>query len=513
MDEDTPVDLDVLANDRDADGERLTLATFTAPAHGVLTRAADGGLRYQPAADWFGADGFTYTVTDPGGLEATGAVALSVRPANDPPVAPDQVIVLNRNTQRDVFYQASDPDGSELTFAIVDGPRNGELWAYPDIATYYPAKGFAGDDAFTYTASDGVLTSRLARVSFQVLAANNPPVCEPPEFATRVDRPVTLVFEATDADEDAVRFEIVTPPARGALTPAGTNFVYTPEPGFVGMDELAFRATDGTDFSATIRAVLTVTDRNTAPVAKAATVEVKFNTPTRFVLPATDGEGDPLSYVILTNPVAGELSGVGPEMTYTPAPQYVGPDRFTFRARDAEFESEPATVTLQVVPRNRMPVASHQTLVLRADEPTALTFDLRDPDGDPLRIAILKGPRLGRLAGLGTNFVYTPRTGRPGVDRFTYKAWDGLTYSEIRTVTLQLEPPPPPRFERIDLQPDGGVRLRLKVEPGASLQLERSSNLVTWQALERLTATTNTIDVVDSPASAAGPAFYRAWRE
>jgi hypothetical protein len=300
------------------------------------------------------------------------------------------------------------------------------------------------------------------------------------------------------------------------LATSGTNFVYTPASGFLGTDEFTFRAGDGTDFSPPARATITVTDRNTAPVAKASTVEVKLNTPTRLVLQATDGEGEPLSYLIVTNPAAGELEGSGPELTYTPAPDYVGPDRFTFQVRDAEFTSAPATVTLQVVPRNRMPLANNQTLPLRAGEPTLILFDLRDPDGDPLRVAVLKGPRQGRLTGLGTNFVYTPKSALPGIDSFTYKAWDGRTYSETRTVYLRLElppPPAPPRFDLVELRPAGAVRLKLRTEAGATLYLERSTNLTTWHTIDELTAPDDSVEVLDPAPPPGTRAFYRARRE
>ncbi len=516
IDEDTPVELDVLANDTDPDGEPLSLARFTAPTNGVVQQIAPDRLRYTPATNWFGTDGFTYTVADPTGREATARITVVVRPVNDPPEARDQTYVLNRNTAQDVFYQAHDPDGDKLTFRIVDEPQHGELWTYPEIATYYPRPGFAGEDFFTYRASDGTHTSRLARVTFQVLARNNPPQTEPLELATRVNRPLTFALTAKDLDGDPVRYEITDPPQYGTLTPAGTNFVYTPAPDYLGEDTFTWRAHDGQDPGPPTLARITITDKNTAPVAKPSTVEVRVNTPTDLVLQAHDGEGDPLRFTIVTNPVAGVLTGPGPVMRYTPAPDYVGPDRFSFTVSDEEFTSAPATVTVQVVPRNRMPLAENQTLVLPAGEPTLIVFDLRDPDGDPLEVAILKGPRLGRLTGLGTNFIYTPKTGLPGTDSFTYKAWDGRVYSERRTVWLRLEappPPPPPRFEHLEWLAVGAVRLRLVAEPGERLFLERSTNLTAWEPVLQTVADDRVVEFVDVPPPNADAAFYRARRE
>ncbi len=516
IDEDTPVDLAVLANDHDPDGELPSLAWFSQPTNGTLTLLAGGGLRYVPATNWSGADGLTYVVTDPGGLRATGQVEIVVKPLNDPPEVHDQAFTLNRNTARDVFYDAHDPEGAKLSYTILEGPAHGELWTYPDIATYYPHKGFAGADRFTYVADDGALTSVVATVSFQVLATNNVPSTEPMAVTTKVNQALTFAPSAEDADADPLTYAIDSPPRHGTVTPAGTNFVYTPAPGYLGKDAFTFRASDGQDFSLPTQVSVTVTDQNTAPVARDSQAEVRMNTPTDLYLLASDGEGDPLRYTILTNPVAGQLSGSGPTIRYTPLAGYVGPDRFSFLVNDGESDSAPATVTVQVVPPNRMPVAQDQILILPADRPSAIPFDLVDPDGDPLRIAILKGPRQGRIAGLGTNYVYTPNAGSKGGDSFTYKAWDGHIYSEVKTVSISLEvapPPAPPRFEAIDLPALGTVELRLDTEPRASLACQRSTNLTDWTTFTTVTPPGRAVTVKDTNAPPVGPVFYRAVRD
>jgi hypothetical protein len=160
-------------------------------------------------------------------------------------------------------------------------------------------------------------------------------------------------------------------------------------------------------------------------------------------------------------------------------------------------------------------MASNQTVRLPSDQATLLGFDLRDDDGDPLRVTILKGPRHGRLYGLGTNFVYTPKPGATGNDSFTYKAWDGHGYSDVRVVTLLLESPPPPqppRFEGIECLASGQVRLRLRTEPGVALELQRSTNLVDWTTFATLSPTDELVELLDSTPPPDPAVFYRAVR-
>jgi hypothetical protein len=76
------VTIAVLANDTDPEGGALTVASWTAPAHGTVTAGEAGSLEYGPEKRYEGADGFTYTVCDPQGACATAAVTIAVGPAS-----------------------------------------------------------------------------------------------------------------------------------------------------------------------------------------------------------------------------------------------------------------------------------------------------------------------------------------------------------------------------------------------------------------------------------------------
>jgi hypothetical protein len=74
--QDTPVTIDVLANDVPTPG--ATITAVTAPAGGSAMLNADGTITYTPAAGFFGTDSFTYTVRNAvGGLD-TATVRVQV---------------------------------------------------------------------------------------------------------------------------------------------------------------------------------------------------------------------------------------------------------------------------------------------------------------------------------------------------------------------------------------------------------------------------------------------------
>ena len=76
--EDTPINIDVIANDSDVDGDSLSVTGVSDPAHGSVVINADGTVTYTPDADYYGDDSFTYTVSDGNGGITTGTVNITV---------------------------------------------------------------------------------------------------------------------------------------------------------------------------------------------------------------------------------------------------------------------------------------------------------------------------------------------------------------------------------------------------------------------------------------------------
>ena len=73
-----PVDIAVKANDKDADGDALTVNSLTNAAHGTVTINPDNTVHYVPNYGFKGQDTFTYTVCDPSGACDTATVTVSV---------------------------------------------------------------------------------------------------------------------------------------------------------------------------------------------------------------------------------------------------------------------------------------------------------------------------------------------------------------------------------------------------------------------------------------------------
>lgn len=100
-------------------------------------------------------------------------------------------------------------------------------------------------------------------------------------------------------------------------------------------------------------AVTTQPGVNTPPVADDQNVTTARNKSVTINLTASDGDGDPLTFIVLTQPSHGKLSGEAPDLVYKPDKRYTGPDSFTFQAHDGLAVSNVASISIDVTTRGR----------------------------------------------------------------------------------------------------------------------------------------------------------------
>ena len=87
---------------------------------------------------------------------------------------------------------------------------------------------------------------------------------------------------------------------------------------------------------------------NRAPVAQNGTASTAQNTAVAIGLVASDPDGNPLTYRVLSQPAHGTLAGTPPSLTYMPSSGYTGGDSFTFVANDGQLDSNVASVSITV---------------------------------------------------------------------------------------------------------------------------------------------------------------------
>ena len=188
--EDTPVTIEVLANDSDAETIIVFLESFSNPSQqgGSVARddrgtsfRNDDRLIYTPPLNFSGTDTFSYTIEDSFFEQDTATVTVTVHPVNDAPTAVSDIYTATQNTLLDVpalagvLVNDSDPEGDLLAAVWESDPINGGLEPAPDGGfKYTPNPGFVGQDIFTYHASDGQYDSNQAEVVINVADAQQP---------------------------------------------------------------------------------------------------------------------------------------------------------------------------------------------------------------------------------------------------------------------------------------------------------------------------------------------------
>jgi large repetitive protein len=359
----TPVAIDVLANDTDADGDELFVAELSDPEHGSVFVNSEGMVLYTPVDGFVGTDSFTYRASDGTDLSNEATVIIEVIDSeNRAPVAEDDFAETGPDTPVTINVLANDfdPDGDDLTVIIVSEPESGTIVENEDqTVTYTPNAGFIGTDSFTYKVSDGMEESNVATVFIEVgLVENRPPVAVDDHAETGASAPVVIDVLANDSDPDGDELFVAefSQPAHGTveLNPDGA-FTYTPDEGFAGTDSFTYRASDGVNLSRVATVTVEVLGEpvvNTPPVAVDDHAETAAGAPVVIDVLANDfdEDGDELVVVDLTQPAHGTvvLNADG-AVTYTPEAGFSGADSFTYRAFDGADKSEIATVTVQVI--------------------------------------------------------------------------------------------------------------------------------------------------------------------
>ncbi len=335
-----------------------------------------------------------------------------------------------------ITLTGTDPESDPLTFAVVTQPSNGTLSGVAPNLTYTPNANYNGADSFTFTASDATLTSAAATVSITVKAGNDAPTATPQSVSTAEDTAVSITLTGTDPESDPLTFAVVTQPGNGTLSGVAPNLTYTPNANYNGADSFTFTASDASLTSAAATVSITVNPGNDAPTATPQSVSTTEDTAVAITLTGTDPESDPLTFAVVTQPSNGTLSGVAPNLTYTPNANYNGADSFTFTASDASLTSAAATVSITVTPGNDAPTATPQSVSTTEDTPVSITLTGTDPESDPLTFAVVTQPSNGTLSGVAPNLTYTPNANYNGADSFTFTASDASLTSAAATVSI-----------------------------------------------------------------------------
>ncbi|HET6398455.1 MAG TPA: Ig-like domain-containing protein, partial [Candidatus Thermoplasmatota archaeon] len=380
---DQPTLLPVTQNDRDADGDPLTVVASTG-------RATPAGphVQYDPAG-FTGLDKFQYTVDDGRGGRSTATVEVTVscphlraRPTVFPMAEDSQLEVAKPG-----FLAGSTvPPGASVT--ILEAPE-GMLAFEPDGSfRYRPPQDFHGTVSFVFEVSDGSCRSG-ARATIEVADVNDPPVAKPDVFRVKGGDARLLDVLANDSggtDGDTFALVAVQQGHQGKATIEGSKVRYVPNPGARGQDRFWYTIRDPGGLEA-----MTHVDVELDAVPRVvAAIPDSYTALPDTVLRVQAGEG------VLANDVAGDATlrasvvettqrgrlqlDADGGFTYQPDAGFRGEDRFLYSNGVDHAEVRLAVMTAGP------PVAdfTYEATSVVAGAPVTFVDRSRSPDG-PLR--------------------------------------------------------------------------------------------------------------------------------
>ena len=511
------LNLDVLANDGVPPGETLTLITAVSEIGATVTINDDGTLNYQGPSDFYGSDVVSYSIQDSQGRVSQTTVEVTVIPVNDAPIASDDVDAVVENglielgEGKSLLSDDLDIDGDLLTVSavragalsesgVIGTVGEGLVGAYGTLtlnangsysyaananAVENLAAGTVVEDIFTYSVSDGILSSS-AELRISVTGVNDAPIAVTNIEAVAENGVIadkSLLLDDSDIDGDALSISAVR---SGALSATGitgsigsalsgtygtltlnSNGSYSYEAdradslsaGETKEDVFSYTVSDGRLTSSAELRIL-VTGENDAPSAVSNIETVGENdviVDKSLLSDDVDIDGDTLFVSAVR---AGDLSGTGTSgavgealegtygsLTLDAAGSYsyaanasavealaagaTVEDVFTYTVSDGDLTSS-AELRVTVIGTNDRPMAvSNANAVVENGEisefaSASLLLDDSDVDGDTLVVSAVRSGSIDEIGTSGT--IGVSFTGAYGVlilnadGRYSYSA-------------------------------------------------------------------------------------------
>jgi VCBS repeat-containing protein len=324
--------------------------------NGSLVNNGDGTFSYTHDGGETTSDSFIYTVSDGEFTLSDLAGTISVTGVNDAPVVSALEYTIDEAGSQVLAFASTDAESDSVTYSVSTNPTNGTVISADGVFTYTHNGSESTTDSFEYIANDGTSNSQPVAVSITLNPVNDAPVVGAGTISLNEGSNTTLTLTASDAEGDTMTFAIATAPSNGTATVDENGVVtYTHDGSETTSDTFTFTSSDGTLTSSAGTVTVTVAAINDAPVISADSFNVDQFDEVTFDIPATDAEGNSLTYTIETDPTNGTLlDNGGGSFTYfnnTSTSDFTdssSTDSFVVKANDGSLDSADTTLTFNV---------------------------------------------------------------------------------------------------------------------------------------------------------------------
>ncbi|MGM0740843.1 MAG: calcium-binding protein, partial [Pseudomonadota bacterium] len=243
---------DLLSNDRDIDGDRLSIAAVAGNADVSVRLTDDGFVEVTPTDYFFGNAHFDYTLDDGQGLTDQGRVSLYVEPVNNPPEPQPDTLAMDEDhillvSTADLMANDIEYDGDPLVVTSLGNAFGGTVRLLENQTVEFRAwSDFNGEGYFDYTVDDGQGHTGTARVTVNVAPVNDAPdaVADGPSDLAylsglednAIDISIAdLLANDSDVEGSALTFVSWSEDINGTVTQVDADTLrFTPDPDFWG---------------------------------------------------------------------------------------------------------------------------------------------------------------------------------------------------------------------------------------------------------------------------------------
>lgn len=393
--EDTAYSFVPQANDPDL-GTVLVFNISNKPVWASFNQAT-GALTGTPTNSNVGTfSNIVISVTDGVVTTTLPAFNIQVTNVNDAPVISGNpaTSVQGRANYSFVPTVTDDDAGDTLVFSISNKPSWASFNSTTGALTGTPQNTQAGVYSnIVISVSDGQVLVSLPAFGITVENSNRAPVIQgTPDLQATGRSLYSFVPLASDPDQgDVLSFSISNKPSWASFNTVTGELTGTPQNNQVGVySNIVVTVTDG-QLSAALPAFnITVASSNRAPQASPGSVVLDEDKTVIFTLAASDADGDPITFSIVSPPAHGSVSPLGNDWIYTPRTNFNGVDSLQFKAKDAEAESSVVSFNFSVNPVNDAPLATNDQYELTKSSDDryrlAVLSNDADIDGDALTI-------------------------------------------------------------------------------------------------------------------------------
>jgi hypothetical protein len=448
--EDIPFDIAAVYSDVDAGDTHL--ATVVTPSPNGSVSVTGTIMRFTPTLDWNGTTTFTYRVSDQDlAFSNESTITVTITPDNDAPSTSNMSVITDEDSPIAITPVIFDPDaGDTYSLIVVATPGSGLVTIAGGVFTYTPSLNWYGDTSFTFRAVDnGAVSSNTSAVTITVNPVNDVPVVGDLSITIDEDNSATFGALITDVDPpDTHTITIISAPAVGTVSMAGTAMTYTPDANWFGTTTYTYTVTDSAGAESNVGTVtINGNGINDAPVVpNESSITTDEDTPAEFSPPITDPDiGDTHTIELLSFPDPGQATVTidGLTIDYVPASNWNGVHTILYRVLDnSNAVSNTGMLTVTVTPVNDAPAVNNLSIEVDEDNAGSAISTITDPDiGDTHTLAIMQSSAFGTATISANEITFTPNDNWYGVTTIGYQATDSAgAKSNLASLSITVNP-------------------------------------------------------------------------